>query len=108
MSSRGMSSPVVHRLEHARLEVGPREVGHWVAARLVEQHDVLAVGDPAAAEVHAHAPAQRFGEQQAFGQWVGHQEAAGASRGQWPSLPGQSHERSSMPCRRRRERRRLR
>ncbi len=43
---------VAHHLERAGREIGEGEVGHRIAAGLVEQHDVLAVGDPLPAEPH--------------------------------------------------------
>ena len=41
-------------------DVGLRKVGNGIAARLEEQEDTLAIGDPASAEAHAHAAAQRL------------------------------------------------
>jgi hypothetical protein len=79
-------------LEYAAGDGGEREIGDRVAARLMQQGDVLAVGDPLAAEPHAHPPAQRLGEQHPLGQRAGHQEPAGGSGGERSLLPGQSHD----------------
>ena len=51
-------------VEHAGLDVTVREVGDRVAARLVQQHDVFAVGDPLVGKLHPHPAPQRLGEQQ--------------------------------------------
>ena len=65
-------------LECARGHVAAREVGDRVAAGLVQEHDVLAVGDPLAAEPYPHPPPRRLREQQALGQGIGNQEPADA------------------------------
>ena len=70
---------------------GEREVCHRIAAGFVQQHDVLAVGDPAAAEPDSHAAAQRLGEQHPVGERAGDEEPADGSGCQRPLLPGQAH-----------------
>src|SRR5436190_23154247 len=72
-------------------DVGLREVGYRIAARLEEQDDVLAIGDPGSAETHAHAPAQRLGVQQSLGQRFCHEKPADCSRCERTLLPRQSH-----------------
>ena len=57
-----------------------REVGYRIAARLEEQQDVLAIGNPDSSEAHAHAPTQRLDIQQFLGQRFGHEEPADCSR----------------------------
>jgi hypothetical protein len=58
---------------------------------LVQQHDVLTVGNPSLTELDSHPPAQRLGIQQSFGQRIGDQESANRSWGERPLLPGQTH-----------------
>jgi hypothetical protein len=60
--------------------VGLREVGDRIEARLEEQEDILAIGDPDPPEAHAHAPAQTLDVQQSLGQRFGHKEPADCSR----------------------------
>ena len=48
-------------------DVGLREIGHRIVARLEEQEDVLAIGDPVSAKTHAHPPTQRLNVQQSVG-----------------------------------------
>jgi hypothetical protein len=57
----------------------------------VQQDVVLAVGDPGAAEAHAHPAAQRLGEDHPFGERVGDQEPADRSGSERSLLPGQAH-----------------
>lgn len=67
------------------------EVGDRVAARFVQQQDVLAVGDPLPVEPHAHTAAQALGEQQAPRQGFGGEEVSDRAGRERPLLPGQSH-----------------
>ena len=60
--------------------VGLREVGDRIAARLEEQEDVLAIGDPDSSEAHAHAPTQTLHIQQSLGRRFGYYEPADWSR----------------------------
>ena len=66
---------------------------HRIAAGFVQHENVFAVGDPGAAELDAHAPAQRLGEQQPGGQRIRDEEPADRSRCERPLLPGQAHHR---------------
>ena len=50
----GVVCDAVFGNQDAGVDVALPEVGHWVAARLVQQHDVVAVGDPLVAEPHPH------------------------------------------------------
>lgn len=50
----GVAGDAVCGNQDAGADVALREVGHWVAARLVQQDDVFAVGDPLVAEPHPH------------------------------------------------------
>jgi hypothetical protein len=86
-----MLAGVVAALECLRRDVVTGEVGDRIAPRLVQEHDVLAVGDPFCAEADPHAAAERLGEQQPFGQWIGDEEASNRMRRQWSLLPGESH-----------------
>jgi hypothetical protein len=54
----------------------------------VKQDDLVAVGDPGAAEAHPHASAQRFGIQQSLGQRITDEEVADRSRREGTLLPG--------------------
>jgi hypothetical protein len=56
----------------------------------MQQHDVLAVGDPAAAKPHPHPPAQRLGEQQPVRKRIGDQEPADRCGGKRSLLPGKT------------------
>lgn len=67
--------------ENAGLDVRMRKVGHWVAARLMQQHDVFAVGNPLLGEPHAHPAPQRLGEQQPLRQRLRCEEVTHRSRG---------------------------
>jgi hypothetical protein len=78
-------------LERAVGDGREREVGHRIAAGFVQQHDVLAVGDPVAAEPDPHTAAQRLGEQHPVGERPGDQEPADGSGCQRSLLPGQAH-----------------
>ena len=86
-----MPGGVLAGLEHAVGDAGEREVGHWVTAGFVQQHDVFAVGDPGAAEPDPHAPPQRLGEQQPVGERIGDEEPADRSGSERSLLPGQAH-----------------
>jgi hypothetical protein len=57
-----------------------REVSDRIAARLVEQDDVLAIGDPPSTEAHPHAPPQRLGVEQSIRQRMCDEEPADSSR----------------------------
>src|SRR5262245_38377712 len=72
-------------------DVASWEVGHRIAARFVQEHDVLAVGDPFFAEPDAHPAAQRLGEQQSFRQRLGCEEVPYRPGGEWTLLPCQTH-----------------
>jgi hypothetical protein len=54
------------RHEDTLADVVQGKVRDWVAARLVEEDDVLAVDHPLPAEPYAHSPAEGLGEQQPF------------------------------------------
>jgi hypothetical protein len=56
------------------------EVSNRVAARLVEQDDVLAIGDPPSAEAHSHTPPQRLGVEYSIRQRMCDEEPADSSR----------------------------
>src|SRR5262244_580999 len=58
---------VVGRLQSVWRDVRSWKVGHRIAARLKEQEDVLAIGNPVPTETHAHSPTQRLNVQQPFG-----------------------------------------
>ena len=66
---------------------GPR----FLAVGLKDQKDMLAIGDPASPEAHAHAPAQPLDVQQSLGQRFGYEKPPDCSRCEWTLLPGQSH-----------------
>ena len=57
-------------------DVPEREVRHRVPAGLVQQYDVLAVGDPVVAEPDPHPPPQRLGVQHPLGQLDRYQESS--------------------------------
>jgi hypothetical protein len=78
-------------LERAVGNGGKREVSHRITPRFVQQHDVLAVGDPGVAEPDPQAPAQRLGEQHPVGERAGDEEPADSSGCQRSLLPGQAH-----------------
>jgi hypothetical protein len=67
------------RFQHASHNAVQREVGNRVAARLVKQEDVLAVGDPGSAEAHSHAQPQRLGIEQPTRQRIWNEEPADSS-----------------------------
>jgi hypothetical protein len=67
------------------------EVGHRVAARFVQQHHIVAVGDPISAEAHPHPTPQRLGEQQVLRHRVRAEQLSGRPGSQWALLPCQSH-----------------
>ena len=72
-------------------DVASREVGHRIAARLVQEYDVFAVGDPLVPEPHPHPAPQRLGEQQSFRQRLRCEEMPDRPSGQWTLLPCQTH-----------------
>jgi hypothetical protein len=74
-----MIRPTVARLEHPGGDVHAREVRDRVAPRLVEQHDVIALGDPGVGEPDAHPPAERFGVNEALRQRLGDQKPSEGS-----------------------------
>jgi hypothetical protein len=88
----GVPGSVPGRLERAVCDGGKREVGHRITPGFVQQHDVLAVGDPGAAEPDPHASAQRLGEQHPVGERAGDEEPADGSGCQRSLLPGQAHD----------------
>jgi hypothetical protein len=57
-------------------DVGDREERHRIAARLVQQDHVLAVGDPFVGEPDAQSAPERLGEQHSWRERLGGQEAA--------------------------------
>src|ERR1700704_2196197 len=77
--------------EDAGLDVAARKVGDRIAARLVQQHHILTVGDVPVAEADPHPAAQRLREQNPLRHWLWCEEAACRSGGQWSLLPCQSH-----------------
>jgi hypothetical protein len=62
-----MVAGMLGALESVCGDVGLWEIGHRIVARLEEQEDVLAIGDPVSAETHAHSPPQRLKVQQSLG-----------------------------------------
>jgi hypothetical protein len=68
------------RFERASGDAVLREISNRVAARLVEQDDVLAIGDPRSTEAHSHAPPQRLGIEQSIRQRMCDEEPADFSR----------------------------
>ena len=54
----GVLGGVFNAFEDVGRNVGLRKVGYRIAARLEQQEDVLAFGNPLAAEAHAHASTQ--------------------------------------------------
>src|SRR5262249_55714786 len=87
----GVPGGMFSALQGVWRDVGLGKVRHRIAAGFKEQQDVLAIGDPASAEAHAHAPTQRLSVQQSLGQRFGHEESADCSRRERTLLPGQSH-----------------
>ena len=87
----GVLGAAVARRQHVRLDVGTWEVRDRVAPRLVEQDNVVALRDPVARVQHAHAAAQRLGEQQPLRQWLRGEKGAKRTRCQWSLLPCQTH-----------------
>jgi hypothetical protein len=61
-------------------DIALRKVGHRVVPRFEEQKNLLAIGDPGAAEVYAHPSSQRLGIQQSLGQRFGHEKPADCPR----------------------------
>lgn len=86
-----MPGDLVTRDQGLRVHVRAGVVGDGVAARLVQEQHVLAVGDPGPVEPHAHTAAQPLGEQQALRQGFGGEEVSDRARREGPLLPGQSH-----------------
>jgi hypothetical protein len=87
----GVPGGVPGGLESAVRDGGEREIGHRIAAWFVQQHHVLTVGDPAAAEPDPHAAAQWLGEQHPVGERTRDEEPADGSGCEWSLLPGQAH-----------------
>ena len=87
----GMIRRPVSGGEDVLRDVAFGEVGDGIAARLVQEDDVIALGDPGAAEPHPHPPAQRLGVQQPRRERLGDEEGADRSRGQRSLLPRESH-----------------
>ena len=77
--------------EDAGSDVGEREERDRVAAGLVEQKHILAVGDPLAGQLDAQPPTKGLGEQQSLRERLGSEEAAHRRAAQRALLPGQSH-----------------
>jgi hypothetical protein len=73
--------------ENAGPDVADREERDGIVTGFVQQQHVVAVGDPLAGELHAHAAAQRFGEQQPFRKRRGGEELADRAGAQWALLP---------------------
>jgi hypothetical protein len=86
---------VIASFQYTVGDVTEREVGHRVAARLVQQHHVLAVGDTVTALPDAHPPAQRFGKQQPLRQRLRDEKLADRSWCERSLLPRQPH--GSLP-----------
>lgn len=86
-----MPGGVLARLQGVGGYIAEREVGHRIAAGLVQQYDVLAVDDPGVTEPDAHATAQRLGEQHPVGQRIGDQEPADRRGRERSLLPGEAH-----------------
>ena len=84
--------------QNPRFDVALREVGDRVAARLVQQDDVFAVGDPPVSETHPHAAAQRLGEQQPRWQWLFGEEVPHRPGSQRALLPCQTHRHVLLEC----------
>jgi hypothetical protein len=76
--------------ENAVPDVGDREERDRVAARLVEQEHVLAVGDPLVGQLDSEPSAKGLDEQQSFWERLRSEEAAHRRAAQWALLPGQS------------------
>jgi hypothetical protein len=60
--------------------VGLWKVGYRIARWFEQQENILAFGDPAASETHAHASAQSLDVQELLGQRFGYDELAEWSR----------------------------
>ena len=60
-------------LEHTGGDVAPGKYRHRIPPGLVQQHDVVALGDPRLGEHDAHPPPQRFCVQESLGERVGHE-----------------------------------
>jgi hypothetical protein len=89
-----MQACVLAGLEDARGNVGPREVGDGIPPGLVEEDNVLAVGDPAVTEANPHSPPKRFREEQPLRKRIGNEKPSDRCRRQWSLLPSQSHDSS--------------
>src|SRR5262249_59437088 len=76
----GVLGGMLGAFKYARGNIGLREVGDRIEARLEEQEDILAIGNPDPPEAHAHAPTQPLDVQQSLGQRFGHKEPADCSR----------------------------
>jgi hypothetical protein len=76
-----------------RFDIAEREVGNRIAARLVQQDDVFAVGDPPVSKTHPHAATQRLSEQQSRRQRLLDEEVPHRPGGQRALLPCQTHRR---------------
>src|SRR5262249_12233200 len=75
-----VAGAVIAHFQHATGNAVLREVGDRVAAGLVQQNHVLAIGNPGPAEAHAHAPPQGLGVAQSIWQRIWNEEAADLSR----------------------------
>jgi hypothetical protein len=72
--------------------VAQGKVGNGIAARLVEDYDVLAVGDPRVVEFDPHAPPQSLREEQPLWKRSGGKETADRMAGQRTLLPPKTHQ----------------
>src|SRR5215510_4948589 len=75
----GMMRCMATALKSVGRDVALREIGHRIASWLEEHKGMLAIGNPASAETHAHPPTQRLDIQQSFRQRFGHEEPANCS-----------------------------
>jgi hypothetical protein len=73
------------------LDIAAWEISHRITPRLVQQDDVLAVGDPLVSEAHPHAAARRLREQQTRWQRLIGEEVSHRPGRQWALLPCQTH-----------------
>jgi hypothetical protein len=72
----GVLGRMLGAFQDIRSNVGFRKVGDRIAARLEQQKNILALGDPTFSEAHAHAPAQSLDVQKLLGQRFGYDELA--------------------------------
>jgi hypothetical protein len=72
----GVLGRMLGAFQDIRSNVGFRKVGDRIAARLKQQKNILAFGDPTFSEAHPHAPAQSLDVQKLLGQRFGYDELA--------------------------------